>query len=120
MRHTPETIHEALKETDGNVGATLLFPQDTYGYVVVKASKSGKVLTAIRLETPSLTTGHKPARFDGPWPVWEHFYTDEELRTMRLEGNEIRLTWSEKGNRYRHAGTSFVVGAARYYRNYSY
>lgn len=123
MRHTPETINAALEETDGNVGATMLYPQDTYGYVVIKASKSGKTLYAIRLKTPDLTTGHKPARFDGPWPVWEHFYTEDELRTMRsgtYDQNGIELRWSEKGKRYRHAGTPFVVGSARYYRNYSY
>lgn len=116
----PTNVHEALKESGDNLGATLLFPQDTYGYVVVKASKSGKVLTAVRLETVSLTTGHEVARFEGPWPVWDHTYTDEERRTMRLEGNEVRLNWSPKKQRFYHAGTPFHVGHARYYRNHSY
>lgn len=116
----------AALEKRGNltVGATLCFPQDRYGMVVVKASKTGTVLYAYRLKTPGLDTGHSPARFDGPWPVWDHTYTEEEMaKTMRHEsgGRELlRLNWSEAKQCYRSGGTPVFVGAARYVRNHSY
>lgn len=117
---TPSNVHGHLVDTGNNIGATLLFPQDRIPYVVIAATKSGKSLTAVRLATVDLTTGHKPARYDGPFPVWSHFYTDEERRTMRLEGNEVTLRWSEKKQRYTNGGTPFSVGTAQYHRNHSY
>lgn len=105
------------------VGATLCYPQDSYGYVVVKATKTGTVLYAERLKTPDLTTGHQPARFDGPWPVWDHNYTDEEIAVggaLRADTGRVRLTWSEKKQCFTQGGTPVYVGKARYHRNYSY
>lgn len=114
---TPETVQEALAA--GPLGATLCFPQDRYGYVVVRASKTGTVLTLQRLVSVNTATGHKPDRYDGPWPVWDHLYTPEEMASMAEEG-EFRATWSEKRQCYRLHGTPVHVGHARYYRNYSY
>jgi len=121
-KHTPETVVAALIESGFNLGATLFYPQDRYGYVVIDSTKSGKTLTIMRLETVDMTTGHTVDHFDGPFPVWSHTYTEDEMRTMRRLGTET-IKWSEPRKGYMRGGrkgTPFLVGVAQYHRNYSY
>ncbi len=100
-------------------GATMHYPQDSYGFVIVEVSPSGKTAKVAPLKTVDMTTGHEPAYFNGPFPVWSHSYTEEELVSMRIEDaplSTIRLTkrgWSKNG-------TPFSVGGARFHRDYSY
>lgn len=116
----PEDFAAMEQRGNLNVGATLLYPQDRYGFVVTQASKSGKVLYMSRLATVDTSTGHEPERFDGPFPVWSHTYTEDEMREMRSPAERIRIQWSEAKQCYRMGGTPVFVGRARYYRNYSY
>lgn len=100
-------------------GATEFLPQDRWGYVITKVSKSGRQITLARLETPDLTTGHKPAGDCNGFPVWDHTYTDEELQTMQRPG-EIKAFYSENAGCYRIGGYApLSVGFARYYRNFA-
>ena len=116
------------------MGATLHFPQDTYPYVIVAVSKSGKSATIERLHTVDKSTGHEPSRFDGPFSVWDHVYTPEELQAHRYTKEEIerfeaaRVYTGEKflttirlgKNGWGYKGLRFTVGTARYHRNFSY
>lgn len=118
---TPANIHDALAAAgDAGVGAYRSYPQDDYPMVVVKASKSGKAITMLSLRTVDLTTGHQPSRYDGPFPVWSHTYTDQERIDLRQEGTEVVARWSEKRQRYTISGTPVGVGNAVYHRNFSY
>lgn len=108
-KNTPATVKVGM-------GATICYPQDAYPAVVTKVSKTGKVITVERLETVSAKTGHKPARFDGPFPVWSHTYTDEELQSMRTGATAV-YTWRESTGTW---GPNVRVGSAHYERNYSY
>lgn len=99
---------------------TLLYPQDAYPYVIIRVSPSGKTAWMVEVGEVDQTTGHKPARFDGPFPVWDHTYTDAEVKAMRTDRPEIRIyqradgTWRVSGRANR-----VEIGQARYYRNYS-
>ena len=97
-------------------GATKYYPQDRYGYVITKVTKT--TFTAVRLTPVSATTGHTPASFAGPWPVWHHTYTAEEMATMQEPGTEIVVRKTKQG--WRASGTSFYVGSAVFHRDYSY
>lgn len=112
------SVQEFVKPEVGQ-GVTLSYPQDSYPYVIVEVSASGKTIKIVPVETVSKSTGHEPARFDGPFPVWSHTYTAQELQALKRDAvpRPIRWTpqngWGGKGNRY-------TVGVARYHRNYSY
>lgn len=101
-------------------GATLHYPQDTYGFVVTKVSESGKTVTLAELISPSLATGHEVDRHDGPFPIWDHTYTEDELKSMVDPAGKITTIRLNKNGRWMSKGTPFTVGKARYYRNYSY
>lgn len=101
-------------------GMTLCYPQDSYPFVVVRVSESGKTVWVKPLETVDKTTGHEPARFDGPFPVWSHLYTDEERRTMVRENAPERAVRLSKHGHWTSKGSDFAAGGARYHRNYSY
>lgn len=101
-------------------GMTLHYPQDSYPYVIVRVSDSGKTVWAKPLQIVDKTTGHEPARFDGPWPVWSHTYTDEERATMVEENAPERAIRLSKHGYWTSRGSDFSMGAARYHRNYSY
>lgn len=100
-------------------GMTMHFPQDSYPFVIVAISASGKTAKVKPLKTVDLTTGHKPARFDGPFPVWSHSYTDEERASMIVEEAPERTVRLTKNGWTSH-GTPFSVGSAHFHRNYSY
>lgn len=100
-------------------GATEFLPQDRWGYVVTKVSKTGRKITLNRLETPSLSTGHQPEGNCNGFPVWDHTYTDEELQTMRRDG-DVYAFYSDKRGGFTIGGYAPVsVGFARYYRNFA-
>lgn len=116
------------------MGATVYYPQDRYPMVITRVSESGKTFWAVPLKTVSLTTGHEPARFDGPFPVWSHVYTDEELVSLAYTPEELalksggyyagagtverRVTLTKRG--WTSGGTHIEPGKATYHRNYSY
>lgn len=119
---------ETITSTDGMIvarpqigqGATLHYPQDTYGFVVTKVSDSGKTVTLAELVSPSLATGHTVDRHDGPFPIWDHTYTEDELKSMIDPQGKVTTIRLNKKGRWASKGTPFTVGKARYYRNYSY
>ncbi len=101
-------------------GMTLRFPQDSYPYVIVRVSDSGKTVWAKPVKTVDKSTGHEPARFDGPYPVWSHTYTSEELAELvETEAPERAIRLSKHGY-WTSRGLDFGMGEARYHRNYSY
>lgn len=100
-------------------GATKIYPQDRYGMVVTKVSKSGRVIHLASLETPGVSTGHEPEGLCNGFPVWNHQYTEDELVSMKI-GNEQKAFWSDKRKCYMMGGhTPVSVGQARYYRNFA-
>lgn len=101
--------------------ATLLYPQDAYPYVVTRVSASGKTAWMERLVLVNATTGHEPAYSNGPFPVWNHTYTTEEVATMGSGSAEVRISERKDGS-WRVAGstTPVQVGRARYYRDFSW
>jgi hypothetical protein len=102
-------------------GMTMAYPQDYYPYVIVRVSPSGKTVWVKPLEEVSTKTGHSPARYDGPFPVWEHTYTDEERKSMiRNDAPEQKVTRSRDGLSWSLHGTPMLRGGAGYRRNYSY
>jgi hypothetical protein len=119
-------MNETIDGVKVGEGATLIYPQDSYPYVITRISESGKTAWARPLKTVSLATGHAPARHDGPWPVWSHTYTPEELVSLAYSEaeeefpsfREIRITLTATG--WKTKGTPVELGKARYHRNYSY
>ena len=101
-------------------GVTVHYPQDSYPYVIVEVSASGKTIKIQGVKPVSRATGHEPARFDGPFPVWSHTYTPEELQELKYE-NTIPWTirWTPQ-NGWGGKRKLYTVGEARYHRNYSY
>lgn len=103
-------------------GATLYYPQDRYPYVVVEVSRTGNAIWVKPVETVSTKTGHAPAGTCNGFPVWDHTYTDDEVKALVQDGvTPTKLTRRADG-RYRPVGSSDVVyglGHARYFRNYA-
>jgi hypothetical protein len=101
-------------------GMSIVYPQDRYPLVIVRVSPSGKTVWVKPLRTVDRSTGHEPDRFDGPWPIWDHDYTDEERETLREDGaKERQVRRSPDGLSWSSYGTPIARGA-RYFRNYSY
>jgi hypothetical protein len=102
-------------------GVTLHYPQDSYPFVITEVSASGKTIKIQPVEPVSRDTGHEPARFDGPWPVWSHTYTAEELQTLKRETpTPDTLRYNSRSRRWAGRNGDWSVGVARYHRNYSY
>ncbi|MBO2461609.1 hypothetical protein [Actinomadura violacea] len=101
-------------------GATHAMPQDRMPFVVTAISPSGAKVALEALRTVGGHTGHKPAYHVGPWPVWDHEYSDAELETMRYEGPELRqYAHRRKDGRYYMDGQRVYFGGARYRRSYA-
>lgn len=101
-------------------GMTLQYPQDSYPYVIVRVSPSGKTAWVKRVKAVDLSTGHEPAYFEGPFPVWSHTYTAEELQSMVMEdAPELPVRRGKHGG-WAHKGTPFSARGAVFHRNYSY
>ena len=99
-------------------GATLLYPQDCYPLLIVRVSDSGKSAWVVRVKEVSKETGHEPARFDGPFPVWSHTYTEEELQELKVDMEPFMIRLGKHG--WTRKGTPVSVGHAMFHRNYSY
>lgn len=120
MNATKNSTDTTKKIPEVGDGATLCFPQDRYPYVITRVSDSGKTFWAKRLKEVNLSTGHEPARHEGPWPVWTHVYSDEERQTMVEENTpEIMVRLSKHGY-WTSKGLDFALGDAVYHRNFSY
>jgi len=106
-------------------GMTLLAYNDSYPFVIVELSASGKTAKVRALKIVSASTGHEPARFEGGFPVWSHSYTAEERASMIVEenddeGNEVEArTVRLTKNGWISQGTRFSATGARYHRNYA-
>jgi hypothetical protein len=108
-------------------GITRHLPQDSYGYVVVSVSASGKSAKVVQMPTP-MELGHEVSRYDGPFPVWSHTYTQDELDAQVLAARPmgaVRNISLRKDGSWRFAGeygtgTALNVERATYYRNHSY
>lgn len=130
-REVLETVHAAYKaKQDAAVrrantpvlggGATHALPQDRMPFVVTAISASGAKVTLEALQTVGGHTGHEPAFHVNGWPVWDHEYTDEELKTMRYEGPEFpQYAHRRKDGRYYMDGQRVYFGGARYHRSYA-
>lgn len=110
-------MNKSVKVGDG---ATIIYPQDRYPLVISRVSPSGKTAWAHRLTTVDIYTGHKPAYFNGPYPVWNHTYTEVERQAYAMEHVTVRLSLRKDGT-WRLAGTNtrVTVGDAVYYRNFA-
>lgn len=104
-------------------GATLIFPQDKYPYVVTRVSASGKVAWVKRLQIVDTSTGHQPDYYLGPWPVWDHEYTKAELVSLAREDAREERIYRDKNGYWRMSGWDskplVALGRARYRRDYS-
>lgn len=102
--------------------ATLIYPQDSYPMVVSRVSESGKTVWLRSLLPVSKDTGHAPAHFNGPWPVWDHTYTEDEVQDLVIEHALERRASLRKDGTWKISGATSTVmmGTARYYRDYSY
>lgn len=118
----PAEVLEFVRNNETPLGATLCYPQDCYPYTVEFAGgKTGKTLYVNRVRTVDATTGHEPHHYEGPYPVWTHEYTDEELEQYVLDNEETSTArWSEARQCYLLNGTPLRVGVALYHRNYSF
>lgn len=119
------TVPQPLAPIAVGTGVTLCYPQDRYGYVVVGVSASGKTAQVVRLFTPDKTTGHEPSRYDGPFPVWDHRYTEAELAAavrahQAQPGPTTAIRLNRRGEWQMAGGAPVVATHARYLRNYSY
>ena len=100
------------------MGVTLHYPQDSYPYVISRVSDSGKTIWVKRVKTVDNSTGHSPAYYEGPFPVWSHTYTPQELVDLVVPGTPERLV---RLGKYGWGGKNdYTVGTARFHRNYSY
>jgi hypothetical protein len=101
--------------------ATIHYPQDSYPAVVVRATKSGKTAWIKTVVAASSIDSIEPSRYDGPWPVYDHTYTDEEVAEYTLHGAQETRVFLRKDGHYRTASGALVTfGSAHYYRNFSY
>ena len=117
---TASTTEKPLAVGDG---MTLLAYNDSYPFVIVELSASGKTAKVRALKIVSASTGHKPARIEGGFPIWSHSYTAEERASMIVEenddeGNEVEArTVRLTKNGWTSQGTRFSATGARYHRN---
>lgn len=89
--------------------------------IVVSVATRSVLLAPVK--TVSHETGHTPARHEGPFPVWDHSYTQAEAEAMKIggNGNVVRATLRKDGKWYiANTKTRVTFGEARYYRDYSY
>ncbi|WP_155855165.1 hypothetical protein [Actinotalea ferrariae] len=104
------------------MGATQVFPQDRYPYVVVAVSRTGHAIWVKPLKTVSTQTGHEPAGRCNGFPVWDHTYTDAEVKALVDQHAEPTKLTRRGDGRYRPVGSgelAFGLGQARYFRNYA-
>jgi hypothetical protein len=103
------------------MGASKLYPQDTYPMRIVKVSDTGHAIWVLPVRSVSTVTGHTPAGSCNGFPVWDHTYTDAELEALTETHVEPAKATRRGDGTYRLAGgqTQIGVGYARYFRNYA-
>ena len=101
------------------MGATLQYPQDAYPFVITRVSPSGKTVWVKPVKSVDKSTGHEPAHFEGPWPVWHHVYSPAELEQFVQAEAPERMVRKVKYGWASH-GTPYSIGQAVFHRNYSY
>ena len=117
---TPDQINEVWDEKKV-LGATIVYPQDQCPVLLTRVGRAGNTIWFIKVKSVDSNTGHQPARYEGPFPVWDHTYSEDELVRLGQPSQEPRIArWSEARQCYLWYGTPVHVGDARYYRNYSY
>lgn len=100
------------------IGATEILPSDRYPYAVWSSTKTTYTLKP--LQDVSTKTGHEPKYFQGPFPVWDHVYTPEEIERFVLADAESVIVRKHKnGYYYSPQGIPFVIGTALYHRDFS-
>ena len=119
----PDEVLEELAR--GSVlGATMFYPQDRVPLVVIKSSKTGFTIEFLRVRSVGIDTGHEPARYSGPFPVWDHDYTPDELELYTEQivaaNNRQVARWSDQLGCYQMGGVPIRVGVANYHRDFSY
>lgn len=101
-------------------GATAHSHGDSYPYVVFAVSADGREVVLIPLKDVDEATGHEPARNSKGFPVWDHVYTDEELVSLREEGDwRVRAHRDAEGRFHSTGGARIVFGQARFFRDCS-
>lgn len=100
--------------------ATICYPDDAYPAVVVEAT--AKFATLVPVKTVSESTGHQPAYYNGSFPVWDHTYTEDEIKTLRRDNFPTTRVSRRKNGRWYIVGTKVPVkmGEAHYRRNFAY
>jgi hypothetical protein len=92
---------------------TYCYPADQYPAVVVAVN--GNEVRCAEIDIRFI----KPSHFEGPFPVFSHRLTDEEVKAHvipdRTFGLRRRAGHYEAGNR----SATVVVGRATYYRNHA-
>lgn len=119
-----------MNEVGVGTPATKIYPQDRYPLVVVAVSKSGRRVSLVSM--PELLPGDStperqiPAYRKGPWPVYNHRFTEEECMKVAKEhlesGGTGAITASlRKDGAWRVVGghTEILMGVAQMYRDYS-
>jgi hypothetical protein len=101
----------------GMIGATLLLPSDRVPYAVLERLGNSWFLKPV-IEV-STSTGHSPARYHGDKPVWDHTYTEDELQKLILLNEETIAVRLKNGCYQDSEGLEYIIGVARYYRDYS-
>lgn len=96
------------------MGATLVYPNDRYPYVVVAVSPSGKQITVEELETVTPAMANTE-----PSPgEWSYYYTAEDLRNRRT--GQKKVAHLRKNGRYYLNDIPLALGTARLRWDYSY
>jgi hypothetical protein len=95
------------------MGATLCYPEDKVPYVVT-AIKGNTVIVQ------SVNSDDLPKSGDcNGFPVFDHTFTAEELEARKVPQTAVTLRCHKDGRWYNSGGTRFVIGYARYFRNYA-
>lgn len=106
-----------------NVGtpATLMYPQDRYGYVAVRVTPTGKTAWFVRIESKDKDL--KVSHMVNGFPVYDHVFTSEEIEfalKTAVTANYERASLRKDGTwKMMNSDTPLRIGEARYRRDYS-
>ena len=103
------------------MGATQLYPQDSYPVRIVRVSDTAHAIWVLPVRSVNDSTGHTPAGSCNGFPVWDHTYTDVELDALtETHVTPLKATRRTDGT-YRVVGgqTQIGIGQARYHRNFA-
>jgi len=95
-------------------GATLVYPEDRYPYIIIGVSPSGHRITLQEVQAKAVA----PADTHNGFPVFDHVYSEAELAQAELLKRTVTATRRRDGSYY-VGGSKMEIGQARYYRDYS-